>query len=464
MASIRERFREAIASFLDENKAILGNSRVLVAVSGGADSVFLITLLQSIGEELDLSIAAATVNHRLRANEEGAKDADFVESLCASFNPPVKCFRVDLEAGAVKEEALRRKMGLEEAARFLRYQALESLRLEWRASCIMTAHTASDQLETLLMRFIQGAGAVQSAGILPLRDFGEGSLIFRPMLAFYAEEVRSFLKSAGISWREDSSNSDTRFLRNNIRLNLFPFLDKNFAGWRKAALAGAEKSAMDLKAIESLPLPEWKPFLPDSGNSLLVCSADEYKALLPALRLRFLYKGAALLGMEGRVPYRLLRQMVYSDYGKVNGAGVFFERGGKLLFFGRDIVYKRKKGYLIIVRGECSVPLPFGEIRVLKAGNGGLLAVKGALGQMLFKPPIVIRSRVASDFIIGKNGMRKSLKELFSEWGVPSFLRDCVPVLETAHGISAILGSSLGFLDFAAEMQNEGLWPRTTTI
>ncbi len=471
MASIRERFREIVASFLSERPEPCEERRILAAVSGGADSVFLLALLESLSKDLGFSLAAVTVNHRLRAEEESAGDAAFVEAMCASFVPAVKCFRVDFAPGDVEKEALKRGMGIEDAARFLRYKAFEEAHAEWNACCVMTGHTSSDKIETVLMRFLQGAGASRSAGILPTRDYGRGSFVFRPMLSFSAEEVRSFLKEQGIPWREDSTNSDSRFLRNKIRLNLLPFLDSEFPGWRKAVLCGAEKSAMDLNLIESLPLPEWKPFPSDSqprgtgcAAELLFCPAAEYAALLPALRLRFLYRGTALLGMEGRVPYRLLRAMIYAgnsgESGSgvfASGAGIFFESGRKFVFLGRDIVQNRKNGYLVMVRGECTVPLPFGEIRLRKAGESGYLAVEGALAQMLFKPPFAIRSRTADDFIEGKGGMRKSLKKLFGEWGVPVFLRGCVPVIETQDGISAVLGSALGFPDFIANVQKQGL-------
>ena len=457
---IEERFKKAVASFFAERFGGCGGRRVLAAVSGGADSVFLLTLLESLYREMGFALGCATVNHGLRPNGEGAVDADFVQAMCSSFSPAVECFRVDFAAGEVEREAERRKMGIEEAARFLRYKAFERASGEWRADCVMTAHTASDRVETALMRFLQGA---RGDGIQPVRKGCDGTLIFRPMLSIFGDEVRSFLKEKGIPWREDSSNADTRFLRNKTRLKALPFLDEEFPGWREAVLCGAEKSALAAALIESLPIPEWRPYplgLPkqnEGGQTLIFhCESKEFFALLPALRLRFLYEGVNLLNIEGRVPYRLLRQAVLAEAScRVRGAGVFFELTKRYVFLGRDIVQNQKYEYCIEVRGEGRVALPFMRLQVRQA-EGGALAVEsacgGSAGQMLFEPPFVIRSRQDGDRIAIKGGKHKSLKKLFNEWGVPSFLRGAVPVIEARADVAAVLGAWLGFRDIKADI------------
>ena len=459
--TIEERFRKAVASFLAERFGSGGGRRVLAAVSGGADSVFLLALLESLCREMGFLVAAVTVNHGLRPNGEGAADAGFVQAMCASFKPAVECFRVDLAAGEVEREAARRKMGMEEAARFLRYRAFERAGGEWGADCVMTAHTATDSVETALMRFLQGAA--RGGGIRPARTCGGGTLIFRPMLSLSGEEVRSFLKEKGIPWREDSSNADARFLRNRIRLRALPFLDAEFPGWREAVLCGAEKSALAAELVGSLPLPEWRPFPPgaarqDEGGAALIfyCKAEEYSALLPALRLRFLYGGANLLGMEGRIPYRLLRQAALADGGgRASGAGFFFELTRRYAFLGRDAALDQNGGYCVEVRGEGRVDLPLVRLRARRAGAGAALAVESACGErarMAFEPPFVLRSRRAGDRIAIRGGKHKSLKKLFNEWGVPPFLRMAVPVVETGGGVAAVLGSPLGFRDIKADI------------
>ena len=126
--TIEERFKKTVAAFIAERLG--GGRRVLAAVSGGADSVFLLALLESLCGEMGFALACITVNHGLRPNGEGAADASFVQAMCASFAPAVECIRVDFAAGEVAREAARRKMGMEEAARFLRYRAFERVAAE----------------------------------------------------------------------------------------------------------------------------------------------------------------------------------------------------------------------------------------------------------------------------------------------------------------------------------------------
>ncbi len=463
-------FRENLSFFFRrlESSGVTGERRILAAVSGGADSVFLLKMLADFSREFDFRLAAVTVDHRIRPAEESSSDADFVEGLCASFSPPVLCFRVELGEGSVSAEAEKRGMGIEEAARFLRYRAFYEKASGWGACGIMTGHTSSDQLETLLMRFLQGAGFSGVSGINPARD-----ILFRPMLSLSGEDVRGYLRSAGISWREDSSNSDDGFLRNRIRLKLVPVLDREFPGWRKAALCGLEKSSMDFQALSSFPLPEWKEF-PVPVGLCFSCTPGRYFSMLPAFRLRFLYQGFSLLGIKKRIPYRLVRGMIFgssADTGldggngippgeksfrtgfSVRGSGVFFEVGKNHIFLGLDIVHNHKNGYLVYVAGAGTVALPFGDIKIIAVPeqDGGVFFER--YPERNLHVPFVIRSRLPDDSVTGEGGIRHSLKKLFNGWGVPGFLRDFVPVVEERGVIRAVLGSFAGFSDFFSRMQ-----------
>lgn len=470
MCSVKRMFRENLESFFTGLKPDPSSPdrmvRVLAAVSGGADSVFLLVMLHECSVRFGFSTAAVTVDHRIRPPEESGGDADFVERLCASLSPKVPCFRVNLAEGAVASEAKKRGMGVEEAARFLRYRAFSATAESWGADVVMTGHTLSDHVETVVMRFLQGAGFSKSTGI----DVGRG-LFFRPMRSLSGEDVRAFLRSEGIPWREDSSNASCAFLRNKIRIKLLPLLDREFPGWRKAVVCGAEKSSMDSHALEGLPLPEWeKCASPPPLGFYLACSADEYTSLAPALRLRFLYRGLSALGVQKRVPYRLLRAMVFgssadaffqggakneaASYAKifktgfsVCGCGFFFEAGRRRIFFGRDIVHNRKNGYLVYVRSSGFVPLPFGSVKVVSAPETGDVVAVGKGREIVCALPAVIRSRSPDDTVRAADGSRRSLKKIFSGWGVPAFQRCLIPVVEVSGEIAAVLGSFLGFPD-----------------
>lgn len=191
-----------------------GGETVLVAVSGGADSVALLDVLGDLRQALGLTLQCAHVHHGLRA--EADADADFVRRLCERLAVPFHLERVTVRREPPWE-------GLEAEARRTRYAALEARALTLGASRIATGHTADDQAETVLMRLLQGAGPRGLAGIAPAR----GRFI-RPLLDARRDEVLAHLGSRGLGWVEDATNRDPRFLRNRLRQDVLPFLARQY--------------------------------------------------------------------------------------------------------------------------------------------------------------------------------------------------------------------------------------------
>jgi tRNA(Ile)-lysidine synthase len=187
-----------------------GGETVLIAVSGGADSVALLDILRELGSTLGLALAAAHVHHGLRAEAEA--DADFVRRLCETLAVPFYLERATVRRGPPWD-------GPEAEARRARYAALEGRALALGAHRIATGHHADDQAETVLMRLLQGAGPRGLAGIAAAR----GSFI-RPLLEARRHEITAHLASRGLAWVEDATNRDSRFLRNRVRHEVLPFL------------------------------------------------------------------------------------------------------------------------------------------------------------------------------------------------------------------------------------------------
>jgi tRNA(Ile)-lysidine synthase len=181
--------------------------RVLIAVSGGLDSVTLLHLLHGT----DLTVVVAHLDHGIRP--ESVEDANFVRELCASLNLPC-----DLERVNVPEIAAKRGWGLEEAARKVRYDFLTRAAKRSGSSLILTAHTTDDNAETVLMQLLRGT--VRATGIPPRRD-----RIVRPLLVISRAELHAHALEHGLQWREDASNMDTRFTRNWIRQDVLPLLE-----------------------------------------------------------------------------------------------------------------------------------------------------------------------------------------------------------------------------------------------
>jgi tRNA(Ile)-lysidine synthase len=185
---------------------LAGGETVLVAVSGGADSVALLSVLTTLAPTWRLALHVLHVDHGLRPGS--GRDAEVVGALAARLGVPMDVERVQVGPGSV-----------EAAARAARYAALEAWAARLGASRIAVGHTADDQAETVLMRVLGGAGVRGLAAIPPVRG-----RIIRPLIEIRRHTVRDALRAAGFDWLEDPANRDPKFLRNRIRHELLPLL------------------------------------------------------------------------------------------------------------------------------------------------------------------------------------------------------------------------------------------------
>ncbi len=205
---------------------------MLVAVSGGADSVALLRVLLELRGELGIVPSVGHFNHGLRG-EESEADEHFVEQLARRHALDFFVERAD-----VAEYAAGERMGLESAGRELRYKWLTRVAVDGRFNVVTTAHTLDDQAETVLMKFLRGAGSRGLAGIYPLMVRSEGPRFIRPLLSTTRTEIEMYLESIGQDWREDETNLDRRFLRNRVRHELLPLLDRDYNPSIREVLSG----------------------------------------------------------------------------------------------------------------------------------------------------------------------------------------------------------------------------------
>lgn len=246
---------KTVEDFIREQDLIPAGSTVLCAVSGGADSIAMLHALYRLRGKLGFSLAAAHYNHRLRGAESD-RDMRFVEQfvqLCCGAHrqgdgtvlPAVPLYS---GAGDVAAQARLRGTGIEETARDMRYAFLQQAAQEAGANWIATAHTANDNVETILFHLARGTGLRGLGGILPRREN-----IIRPMLTVTRQQVEDYLFRHCLPHMEDSSNSSDEYTRNRIRHQVLPVLEDIAPGFAvrladTAALLRSDEAALTAQA------------------------------------------------------------------------------------------------------------------------------------------------------------------------------------------------------------------------
>ena len=219
-------FEKKIAAFIKANRLFESDDRIVLGISGGADSTALLYAMVSLKSEdiLNADVICAHINHQLRGVDADV-DEDFVLALAHDLLLPVTTKRVD-----VRDFARKNKLSIETAARQLRIETLLDIAKETNCAWIATAHHKNDNAETVLHRLVRGTGFRGLAGIWPLRFF-DGDICFaRPLLSVTRNEVIEYLQKRNLKWRTDHTNADCTYTRNFIRHRLLPAVQKDCAG------------------------------------------------------------------------------------------------------------------------------------------------------------------------------------------------------------------------------------------
>ncbi len=251
--------------------------KVLIALSGGADSVFLAYLLCAYSKQLNISIAVCHVNHHLRG-EESKRDQEFSEAYAKKLG--LSFFLKDVDVNAYSCE---RKLSIETAAREVRYRALDEVFQEGGFDKIATAHHLDDLSETFFFRILKGAG-ITSLAAIPIQ---RGPII-RPILFVSRSEIEFYLSEKSISYVEDSSNQDERHDRNYLRKNIIPLLANRFPAFREKIAELYKTIFLEEEVWDGLLEPLWSK-CEIRENQLIVNKAifSQGKPIHQALTRRF---------------------------------------------------------------------------------------------------------------------------------------------------------------------------------
>lgn len=256
-----------ISSILTDNDLVSTGSTVVVGVSCGPDSMALLHLLDAARSKISFSLVAVYVDHGLRP-EETPDERERIREVAEKLSIPYEIVEVDVRA-----EAKTRKISIEHAARELRYRAFARVASRYEADITAVGHNADDQVEELLLRLLRGGSRKALSGML--RKTGT---IIRPLLDFPKSVLLEYLADRGITYCQDSSNLESHYLRNRIRLKLLPLLEKEYdSGVRKALL----KTVGNLREDEDL----LSKLVKEAGEKAVVCREDKENAGGLSIRL-----------------------------------------------------------------------------------------------------------------------------------------------------------------------------------
>jgi len=206
--------RERTKAYIIKHNLFSYGDSILVAVSGGADSICMLDVLVSLKEEFQIKISVAHLNHMLRG-EEAYRDEKFVQSICKAYQVPYHVTRID-----ITKLSADKRCSVEEAGRIARYEFFQQLKAEYNINCIATAHNKNDNVETVLMRLMRGTSIHGLGGIPSKNDSG----VIRPLLHATREEIEGYIRSHNLSYVVDRTNLENSYTRNKIRNQLLPYI------------------------------------------------------------------------------------------------------------------------------------------------------------------------------------------------------------------------------------------------
>ncbi len=417
---------------------------ILVALSGGPDSVFLLHFFLYIQKKIDFNIGIAHLNHLLRG-KEAERDLLFCKKLSEKYSLPFFFDRINVKVYAEKEG-----LSIEDAARKKRYEYLINIAKKYNYNKVATAHTLDDLTETFFMRVIRGTGIFGLKGI-PLVRHEKGIEIIRPLLEVSKEDILQYLNENNIPYVVDSTNRSVKYLRNYIRHNILPlFLHVN---------PKLKEHILNL----SFQIGEIEVFLKNEIDRYLKIVMVHYAEDLVKLNLKELSKVPEFLkGFILRRGIELLYGSlsdIYSEHINIILEAIKNVKGEKDYDLPNGLKVKKSYNYLFLYKNKPFIfkKIPFYEYK-LEIGEEYYLENVGVtifvfsssvdfdtnsfdiiykLPYNIFKKGLALRNRQKGDRF-----NNKKLKEFFIDKKIPRYLRDKIPVIAIGNKILLIIGIS----------------------
>jgi len=318
--------------FIDENHLIEKGDKVLVALSGGADSVFLISYLMKYKNRFKIEMAAFHLNHKIRG-KVAVEDEKFCTEFCSKNK--IEFTRVSKD---VKTYAKKMKVSVEEAGREIRYSELNKAAKKMRCTKIATAHNSSDNVETVLLNFVKGTGVKGLAGIPIRRDN-----IIRPILCLCAEEIRKYLKANKIPFRIDESNLDSDYERNFLRNEIIPQLKKRLNPRLEEKINNTSKIISEINLFIDKNIEKIRKEVVNSDGKVLRINSQKISNIDKIL-LSILLKAE----IENKFDSELSSENIFSLL------DLLVSQKGRSIHLKENIIVTKERGELVVRRGSGS--------------------------------------------------------------------------------------------------------------
>jgi len=421
--------------------------RVVIGVSAGVDSMVLLHLLNAYRQEFDLSLIVAHINHGLRP-VESEKEADLVKKESDRLG-------LSFEYGQFNVKEFQKVGGfsLQDAARRIRFQFINSLLRKYNANKIALGHNADDQVETVLLRLIRGSGLKGLKGMVPIR---EGRVI-RPLLEVWKEDIESFAIKNGIPYLIDSSNLNGNYLRNRLRLNLIPLIEREYQSNFKATVIKASTILREENDYLERGAEEAYQKIVHEEPGTLSFRFLEYQSLHQAVQWRVvqkilgkIYGGEMIMDKEERLDVSL----IFKRLCQPSPSFLLELPNGVCLEKRYDMVLLRKGKVRpvppfeveLIVPGRTFIKEIGKEVVIDDANRDQFERLNGSPDTAIFDSqslqfPLKMRNFRPGDRFqpLGLRGTQK-LKEFFIDHKIPSFERARIPLLISGEMIAWIVG------------------------
>jgi len=425
-------FESRILEKIGERSLIADGDTGIVAVSGGADSVCLLHILDRFGRDHGLRLKVVHVHHGIRG-KEADRDADFAAGLAAGLGLPCRVVYTDIPKLA-KEQG----MSLEEAGRLERYRILREEKEKEGAAWIALAHHLDDRVETVIFNMLRGSGLRGLRGILPL----QGDLI-RPLISVERSEIESWLRTRDISWCEDSTNLDTDYTRNRIRHRIIPEMLKVNAGAKEHILRLAEDAERRYEVVRA----EAAALLGEaevSGTDIFISDTVYEGCTSPDVKEELLLQALGMLAGRRKdiseKHIRILQELRENETGKrvslPYGLEGIRSYNGLLVRKREDAEEKGEvRSQRLRILRRAYIPgeeLPRDERTVMVDADS------------LHGEPVLRTPKEDDRIVIDSAGHTKPLKRFFTDRKVAAHLRDSWPVVSDDNGVLWIVGLRLG--------------------